>query len=85
MPVLALIGELDTQVDADQNLPAIQQALDAAGNRDVTVKKLPGLNHLFQKASTGAVSEYAQIDETINPGVLDLLQTWILERFGSSR
>jgi hypothetical protein len=42
-------------------------------------KELPGLNHLFQKASTGAPSEYAKINETINPEVLIFISSWILE------
>jgi len=39
------------------------------------------LNHLFQTATTGAPSEYVTIDETISPQVLDLLASWITERF----
>jgi hypothetical protein len=38
---------------------------------------MPGLNHLFQTAQTGAVSEYAQIDETMSPAVLKLVSDWI--------
>src|SRR5262249_38332753 len=33
-PVLAINGELDTQVVAQQNLPAIEEALKAGGNKD---------------------------------------------------
>lgn len=79
-PVLALNGELDTQVDAEQNLSAIEKALREAGNADVTAVRLPGLNHLFQSATTGAVSEYAQIDETMSPKALELVTSWILAR-----
>jgi len=85
VPVLALNGALDAQVPPDQSLPEIEAALKKAGNRDVTVRKLPGLNHLFQHAQTGAPSEYAAIDETISPDALDLMSTWILQRFGSPR
>ena len=53
VPVLALNGELDLQVDAEQNLTAIRDALMEAGNDDVTTARLPGLNHLFQTAETG--------------------------------
>lgn len=76
-PVLALAGELDTQVPADENLPAIAAALKRAGNRRATTLKLPGLNHLFQKAKTGSLSEYRQIEETINPAALDVLGEWL--------
>lgn len=79
-PVLALTGEKDTQVDAKENLPEIRKALESAGNKAVTVRELPGLNHLFQKAKTGAPSEYATIEETISPEVLEILSTWIKGR-----
>ncbi len=79
-PVLALNGSLDTQVLAWQNLPAIEKALKRAGNKDVTIKEMPGLNHLFQHATTGGFAEYAQIDETFSPEVLELMTTWITER-----
>ncbi len=81
VPVLALDGALDTQVDPHQNLPEIEQALHAAGNHDVTIRELPGLNHLFQHAKTGSPGEYAEIEETLAPEVLDLITRWILERF----
>ncbi len=78
VPVLALNGELDVQVDAEQNLTAIAAALDKGGNQDVTVHRLPKHNHLFQRALTGLVNEYGAIEETISPKVLDLIRDWIL-------
>ncbi len=78
VPVLALNGELDVQVDAEQNLTAIAAALDRGGNRDVTVHRLPEHNHLFQRARTGLMNEYAAIEETISPEVLNLIQNWVL-------
>ena len=76
VPVLALNGELDTQVDAEQNLVAIAAALE--NNSNVTIHRLPGLNHLFQHAKTGLIGEYGVIEETISPEVLDLIRDWIL-------
>jgi pimeloyl-ACP methyl ester carboxylesterase len=77
VPVLALNGELDLQVPPNQSLPAIERALKRAGNKDVTLQTLPGLNHLFQHASTGAPSEYERIDETFSPEALNLISKWI--------
>jgi hypothetical protein len=82
VPVLALNGELDRQVLPDQNLPAIEQALREGRNPDVTLRRMPGLNHLFQTTTTGSPTEYASIQETLSPAVLDLVTHWILERFG---
>lgn len=85
VPVLALNGELDLQVIPDQNLPEIEKALKEGGNKDFTLKRLPGLNHLFQPAKTGSPSEYAKIETTMDPVVLDLVARWIAERFAAPR
>jgi len=78
-PVLALAGELDLQVDPEQNLPAIERALRRGGNKRIAVRRLPGLNHMFQKANTGLFSEYAQIEETFNPDALEAIRRWLDE------
>ena len=74
-PVLALNGSLDQQVLADKHLAVVEQSLPTGTPRQVG--KMEGLNHLFQHATTGAVSEYYQIDETIAPEVLELIAEWI--------
>jgi fermentation-respiration switch protein FrsA (DUF1100 family) len=79
-PVLAIGGEKDTQVPPAQNLPAIRKALEQAGNKHFEVDELPGLNHLFQTAKTGAPGEYASIEETISPVALDKMSSWILKQ-----
>ncbi len=81
-PVLALNGEKDLQVPPKENLVEIGKALKAGGNGDVTIKEMPGLNHLFQTAETGTLSEYAKIEETISPDVLLFVGDWILDRMG---
>jgi hypothetical protein len=80
-PVLALNGTLDLQVPHRENLAGIAEALAAGGNRDYEVDSLPGLNHLFQTARTGAVSEYATIQETMSPLALERISGWIAKRF----
>lgn len=82
VPVLALGGTLDLQVPVEQNLPKIEAALSAGGNTDYSVVSLPGLNHLFQAAETGLPDEYAGIEETINPAVLERISTWLRQRAG---
>ena len=79
-PVLVINGSLDKQVLPSQNLPPIRQALAEAGNQHVEIDELPGLNHLFQTAKTGALSEYSQIEETISPVALDKMANWILKQ-----
>jgi uncharacterized protein len=77
-PVLALIGEKDLQVPPKQNLPVIRKTLADAGNKNFEVDELPGLNHLFQKAKTGAISEYSEIEETMSPVAMEKIAGWIL-------
>jgi pimeloyl-ACP methyl ester carboxylesterase len=82
VPVLALGGTLDLQVPPEEDLTAIEAALKEGGNRDYRVVRLPGLNHLFQRATTGAPSEYEKIDETVSPSALELMAGWINQHFG---
>ena len=84
VPVLALVGELDLQVDAQQNLPEIEKALRKAKNRRVTARRLPGLNHLFQPAKTGLVAEYGAVEQTLSTEVLALVSDWIAALWPSS-
>lgn len=85
VPVLALFGGLDLQVPPAENLPAVREALGNSGSHDVTVRELSGLNHLFQPAETGAPTEYARIETTMDPRALEEIASWIPERCGPGR
>jgi pimeloyl-ACP methyl ester carboxylesterase len=76
-PVLALNGEKDTQVPPKENLGQIEKALKAAGNKNVTIREFPDLNHLFQNCKTGLPGEYGKIEETMAPVVLEAIGDWI--------
>lgn len=78
-PVLAINGSKDLQVPPGANLPAIEKALKKGGNRNVTVKELAGLNHIFQECKTGLPKEYGEIEQTISPVALDMMTNWIKE------
>lgn len=80
VPVLALFGGVDRQVAPEQNEGPMRALL--AADPDATVRTLPGLNHQFQPSATGDPAEYATIPTTIAPEVLDVLTTWMDERFG---
>ncbi|PZX59628.1 hypothetical protein LV84_00836 [Algoriphagus ratkowskyi] len=79
-PVLAINGEKDLQVPAKENLEAIKAALAKGGNTNVSTMELPGLNHLFQEAKTGAPSEYPEIEQTFSPKAMEVVLEWIKER-----
>ena len=76
-PLLAIAGSLDLQVPPEENLHAIEKAMIFGGNSSYVTEELPGLNHLFQNATTGSPAEYPKIEETISPGVLDLIGKWL--------
>ena len=79
-PVLAMGGTKDCQVPSSKNLLGIEKILIAAGNQNCMVEELPDLNHMFQTAVSGAVSEYGKIEETIAPVVLKSMTKWILKQ-----
>jgi pimeloyl-ACP methyl ester carboxylesterase len=84
-PVLALNGDKDVQVVPRENTAEIEKALRAGGNKDFTVKILPGLNHLFQTCKTGSVSEYEKIEETLSPTALQIMGDWIVKHTSAGK
>jgi hypothetical protein len=82
VPVLALFGEKDLQVPADENRRAMEAIFAKSGLKDYRIVVMPGANHLYQQANTGSVSEYATLKKEFLPGFLDLLTTWIGEHAG---
>ena len=80
IPVLAINGENDTQVEYQTNLNKIEAALKKANNKHYTIKSYPQLNHLFQESTTGELDEYGKIEQTISPDVLSDITNWILEQ-----
>ena len=68
-PVMAINGERDVQVISSLNLIGIKGHLTE--NPKNFVKEYPALNHLFQHCTTGNVSEYRMIEETVSPEVLE--------------
>jgi len=83
-PVLAMNGDLDTQVDSEQNLLRIEAIRNEAG-LPVAIRRYSKLNHLFQPATTGAIEEYSTTETTIDPVVLADLEAWILETTATTK
>ena len=74
-PVLALNGSKDLQVEPESNLGALRSGLPEGTPAQIDC--IEGLNHLFQHCTTGAVSEYKEIEETFAPEVLKMVSDWI--------
>ncbi len=79
-PALFLFGELDTQVPLQANRTVIGDVLKKSGNKDYTLKTIPGANHVFQVANTGSPYEYLSLEKKFAPGFLEFVSDWVLKR-----
>ena len=76
-PALLLNGSKDLQVIASQNITAYEKIVTDFGKANLTLQEMPDLNHLFQHCETGSPNEYATIDETISPEVLERIVAFV--------
>ena len=65
IPVLAIFGDRDPNVDAIQGAFAWRKALEQAGNPNFRVELLPNVGHLMEKSQTGCLEEQAQTFEQV--------------------
>lgn len=81
MPVLIQHGELDRQVTVGQ-ADSLATAIRAGGNRDVTVKIYPRMNHLFLVTDgDGSPSEYGALRNQLVPDeVMDDMAEWLARK-----
>ncbi|MBD2770494.1 alpha/beta hydrolase [Hymenobacter sp. BT664] len=75
-PVLLLNGTADLAVNADANLGALSKGLKL--NKNVTVKKLPGVNHLFQPEPTKWPLLNGQPQPNFSPEAQEAIREWIV-------
>ena len=79
IPVLALNGEKDIQVDPKINLPVIKASLKKSKSKNYKVVELPGLNHLFQHCKKCTIDEYGELEETFASEALKIMGDWMDE------
>ena len=77
VPVLALYGELDTQVEAAANSIAMSEAIAESGIPGYTIATIFSANHLFQEAVTGSIGEYPRLKREFAPDFLATLMEWL--------
>jgi len=81
IPVLAVFGEVDTQVDPFQGAQAYRDALSRAGNPYSRVELIPGTDHNIILSKTGSIDEREGRSrrEWTNyaPEYLDILEDWL--------
>ncbi len=82
VPILILQGANDHQVTPEQ-APALEKAFKAAGNRDVTMRVFPEMNHLFIHDPSGLPSGYATLPTNkVEPAVLGVMADWLATHLG---
>lgn len=74
-PLLAVYGGKDTQVPGLANVEAFRQITD--GHQSAYVMLFPNNNHLFQRAGTGAISEYESLPPGPDVAVLCAVADWL--------
>jgi len=82
VPVIALFGELDTQVPAAANATAMSEAINESSAPGYTIATIVSANHGFQEAVTGSMDEYARLKREFAPDFLEILTTWLTEVSG---
>lgn len=76
-PVLAVLGDKDTQVPPALNLEPVQRAIAGTSNLGSRAIVLPGLNHLFQEAQSGLIEEYEQITHVMHDRMVEVAAAWL--------
>jgi pimeloyl-ACP methyl ester carboxylesterase len=85
VPVGIFQGANDRQVPADQ-AEALAEVFRRAGNGDVTVKVIPGVNHLFVPDPTGDFQRYHELKSgRLDPVVLAAIREWGVAKLGGLR
>jgi len=77
-PVLLLNGVTDLTVNADANLNILKKGLGQ--NKSVTVKKLTGVNHLFQPDAGKWPIINGQPQPNFSPEAQETIREWIMEQ-----
>ncbi|QDH80144.1 alpha/beta hydrolase [Echinicola soli] len=80
IPVLALFGDKDIQVNGSINYEVLEVMKEENGKGNFTIKLYPDLNHLFQHSSTGSMAEYGAIEETFSDEVMEDIAQWVLSQ-----
>jgi fermentation-respiration switch protein FrsA (DUF1100 family) len=75
IPVLAVFGELDKNVDPVQGAEAYEAASQAAGNMDHQIEVISGAAHVLMPAKTGCIGESG--GRSYAPEYLELLEGWL--------
>lgn len=80
-PALILFGEKYLKVPAIENEKALNFIATENNKTNLNIFVIPQANHLFQKANTGNIYEYALIKGTIDFETLNIIKEFLLSFF----
>jgi dipeptidyl aminopeptidase/acylaminoacyl peptidase len=80
-PVLILTGSRDQQAVPEQ-VPLMEAAFKEAGNKDVTARVVPDVNHLFVQDTDGFPGNYSKLPKPVmmRTDVVEMIVNWLAQR-----
>ena len=78
LPFLVINGSKDIQVPALSNQEGFKTGMTQASLAKSTFYVLEGANHLFQQCKECNLSEYASLEQTQDPTLMEWVTSWIL-------
>ena len=80
VPVLALYGEKDSEVDWQESVRIYRDSFARSGNQDLTIQVFEDANHTLCRASTGSLDERLALDRCERPdGFGETITSWLRE------
>jgi pimeloyl-ACP methyl ester carboxylesterase len=80
IPVLAIHGARDRELDASTNLAPLVKYLGEAANADFTVAVIPDIDHWMWVCAEPSEPGKPCAEMQFSPRVLDLITSWIQKR-----
>jgi pimeloyl-ACP methyl ester carboxylesterase len=80
LPFLIINGTKDIQVPAMSNQESFRNNLTKAALEKSTFHLLEGANHLFQHCNNCDLNEYASLEQSLDPQLMQWVKAWILEQ-----
>jgi pimeloyl-ACP methyl ester carboxylesterase len=78
VPFLVINGSKDVQVPALVNQVGFKTGMTPASLDKSAFYVLTGANHLFQQCKECNLSEYATLEQTLDPKIMSWIRSWIL-------
>lgn len=77
IPIFALNGDKDTDVESKSNLKAICNTLQKSGNKNFKILELKNVNHFFQVSNDNKIENVYFNEETFSKIALKEINEWI--------